>query len=130
MSDCDCTGRLDKQAAAIKDLRSRVADLEAALDIATADDPPKGDRSIPDSVIPAPGRFVPRPECMGCGNVKHPSRYKYLTCKACGVERQDKIKSGSLSIVQACMNCGSRKSGTAMLCHPCGKAFKVWKAGL
>lgn len=121
-----CQRRLDMQAAAIRDLRTRLADLETALDIAEADLP------VSDDPIPTrrPGVFVPRPECMGCGETKHPSRFRYLTCRDCGIERQANIKSRSLPVVAACMNCGTPKSGTALLCTLCSKGFKVWKASL
>lgn len=118
--------RLEAHAAAIRDLRKRVAALETAVERLT------GPGATP--VAPASGVFVPRAHCAMCGELKEAGRIE-LTCKACGSLRyaiitgkSDESRDRITHVV--CANCERPKPGsTKMLCTPCGDAFKRFKAG-
>jgi hypothetical protein len=109
--------RLDRQATAIRDLRARVTALEASA-------------ASPPSPVAAPGVFVPRPSCAMCGETKEAGRSRTLTCRTCAARWHAGIKKTSERITfAACLNCETPKADTTqMLCSPCGKSFRVWKA--
>lgn len=109
--------RLDKQAAAIRDLRKRVAALEEGP-VATASN----------SGAPAQGRYMHTYLCALCG-ADNGSR-KTLLCKKCSGERTAQIK-GLLPrpSYPTCCNCkGAKTPSMNLLCTPCGRDFKRWKA--
>jgi len=131
--------RADKQAAAIKALtaavkalredrdalKARVSALEGSGARASTE-PDTATVTVRASRVP--GVFLPNPACVICGKGKPPGRTA-LTCSGCAVEYQRAIKEGPRPSFIKCANCGCAKKGdTRMLCTPCSKSFKVWKA--
>lgn len=108
--------RLDRQAAAIRELRKRLAAREhpsmAALrDGATAVAPPDGWSTA----------WSPGARCHMCGGDKEPHRDAMLTCKACGKRRQQMIQRViDPEPVSECTSCGAAKPrDMRMLCGDC-----------
>lgn len=118
--------RLDAQAAAIRDLRERLAVLEG------------GDRSIPAEpareestdvqTTGSRGVFVLNPRCCVCGIGKEAGR-STLLCARCARVRQDGITGkGPRVNYTRCGNCGETKgANTTVLCQPCSKAYTRWR---
>lgn len=81
--------------------------------------------------MPAPGVFVPSPNCKVCGQNKEPGRVA-LTCNECAAKRQTILRTKDADrtsiVFAACVNCSTpKKAHTTMLCSPCSGAFKQWK---
>lgn len=120
--------RLDRQAAAIRQLRKEVAALTVRVEGLT--EALTEARASASPRVPGVGVFVPRAECVVCGRSKEPGRTA-LTCKECGAKRNQYIKDGKRGLILAdrCVNCDEAKTkSTSLLCSPCSKAFKQWKA--
>jgi hypothetical protein len=126
--------RLNKQAKAITALRKRVSALEASTAGATSSTVPEpaAQADLPASFqyTGTPGAYVPNRLCVACGSVKEFGR-KELTCKRCGAERNRIIvnKLQPRPAYAVCGNCGESKAADMrLLCTPCSKSFKAWKA--
>ena len=123
----DLIARLDKQAAAIRDLRKRVRALEAGATDSTGTSTSTARAALPEQY----GTYVPSPDCVMCGRPKGKGRTA-LTCRPCSAERLRIIKSGEdrASITRSeCTCCGARfKPQTRFLCADCGKGHKMWAA--
>lgn len=116
----EIVARLDKQAAAIKDLRARVKELEG------------GDMRIPvrHGTVEHTGTwgvFVPNPRCVVCGADK--GGRSELTCRPCGAARLAGIRGDAPRITYIrCGNCGKAKGpNTTVLCGKCSLAYREWK---
>lgn len=113
----EVTRRLDAQAKAIRDLRTRVSLLEGTQ---------SGDQADPTTA--AAGVYVPKDTCAICRGSKGAGR-DALTCRTCGPEYQAAIKSADRPAYRVCSNCGgSKKPDTRLLCTPCSRSFRLWKA--
>lgn len=122
--DHETKARLDKQAAAIRTLRTEVAELRSMLTSSAV-----GATPSTSALTASTGVYVPSADCVMCSQPKEAGRTA-LTCKPCGKRYQDGIKGEAERVTFAeCGNCRAAKTNnTQMLCVPCGKSFRLWKA--
>lgn len=118
----DVLRRLDKQAAAIRDLRTQ---LKALTEVgATASTALAG-------VLPPWHPYVPTTTCVMCGGAKAPGR-TVLTCHTCSALRNEIIRTkADRSVItrSACCSCGAEfKPQTRFLCIRCAAGHKIWAA--
>src|SRR5436190_21732466 len=118
--------RLDNQAAAIRDLRKRVAALEAAL-LEHKHSPVLA----PSTGLTETEQWTPRPDCLVCHKPKAKNRATMLTCQPCGATRNSIIrtKGADRSPISRddCGQCGAAKAhDTRILCPPCSAAYAAF----
>lgn len=106
--------RLDKQAAAIRDLRARVVELEQAS-ATPSTNPPQAKAPLP-------------PTCLICGKDKN-GRADKMTCRACSAERSGAIRAGGAArekfMTDTCALCARKKGrNTTIVCGTCRKAVR------
>lgn len=127
--DPDTKARLDKQAAAIRELRAQMQALgeqmqalgEQMAALTKTDD-------AGEEPVARQGVFMPSGLCVMCHQIKEVGRAA-LTCKPCGKKWMDGVRGEGPRITFAsCGNCGAAKGATTkMLCAPCSDAYKMWK---
>lgn len=126
--------RLDKHAAAIRDLRAEMKELRALVDQLQQDRSraahPAGKGTMEPIALPS--------TCLVCRKDKGTghdgkTRETLMTCQSCADERRDGIKAGGAArlavLVDRCLSCQTRRKGLSsqLVCSRCRAGIKVWK---